>query len=160
MDDRRTVIRLNDINRVFFTDEVETHALSKVQLEVREGEFLSISGPSGSGKHTNLYATINEMNIEEEKVLTIGNIYNVHIVPGVTQIVHCIEDSAMDGLQAITHVRKCSLDDYAHRVIDERIPHFVLDETLFDPVGSVDGFHRLRCSDLGAQSRRDSGSVE
>jgi putative ABC transport system ATP-binding protein len=37
---------------VFYTDEVETHALSGVQLEVRKGEYVSIAGPSGSGKST------------------------------------------------------------------------------------------------------------
>jgi putative ABC transport system ATP-binding protein len=46
------VIRLEGITKVFHTDEVETHALSDVHLEIRPGEFLSISGPSGCGKST------------------------------------------------------------------------------------------------------------
>jgi putative ABC transport system ATP-binding protein len=47
-----TLIRMQDIEKVFLTDEVETHALSNIHLEVKKGEWLSIVGPSGSGKTT------------------------------------------------------------------------------------------------------------
>jgi putative ABC transport system ATP-binding protein len=46
------LISMNKIERVFYTDEVETHALSGVDLEIRKGEYVSIEGPSGSGKST------------------------------------------------------------------------------------------------------------
>ena len=46
------LIRLEGIRKVYYTDEVETHALSDVHLEVRAGEFLAIAGPSGCGKST------------------------------------------------------------------------------------------------------------
>jgi putative ABC transport system ATP-binding protein len=46
------VITLRGINKVFQTDEVETHSLSDVHLTVERGEYVSISGPSGSGKTT------------------------------------------------------------------------------------------------------------
>ncbi len=46
------LIRLSDVQKVFTTDEVETHALLGVHLEIRRGEFLSIAGPSGCGKST------------------------------------------------------------------------------------------------------------
>lgn len=46
------LISLKDIEKVFYTDEVETHALSGVDLEIRRGEYVSIAGPSGSGKST------------------------------------------------------------------------------------------------------------
>ena len=46
------LIRLERITKVFRTDEVETHALSQVGLEIRVGEFVSIAGPSGCGKST------------------------------------------------------------------------------------------------------------
>src|ERR1039457_3906659 len=46
------VIRLDGVQKVFFTDEVETHALSGVHLDIRNGEFVSIAGPSGCGKST------------------------------------------------------------------------------------------------------------
>ncbi len=46
------IIRLNGIKKVFFTDEVETHALEGVHLEIRQGEYLAIAGPSGCGKTT------------------------------------------------------------------------------------------------------------
>jgi putative ABC transport system ATP-binding protein len=46
------MIRLDGVRKVFFTDEVETHALSDVHLRVTEGEYLSIAGPSGCGKST------------------------------------------------------------------------------------------------------------
>jgi putative ABC transport system ATP-binding protein len=47
-----TFIRLEGITKVFQADEVETHALSHVNLEIRRGEYISISGPSGCGKST------------------------------------------------------------------------------------------------------------
>jgi putative ABC transport system ATP-binding protein len=46
------LIRLDGVTKVFFTEEVETHALSGIHLEIRKGEYLSIAGPSGCGKST------------------------------------------------------------------------------------------------------------
>ena len=46
------LICMENIAKVFYTDEVETHALSGVNLEVNRGEYVSIAGPSGSGKST------------------------------------------------------------------------------------------------------------
>lgn len=46
------LIRLEGVSKVFFTDEVETHALSGIDLEIRDGEYVAISGPSGCGKST------------------------------------------------------------------------------------------------------------
>jgi putative ABC transport system ATP-binding protein len=46
------MIRMSGISKTFFTDEVETRALSEVHLSIERGEFLSISGQSGSGKTT------------------------------------------------------------------------------------------------------------
>jgi putative ABC transport system ATP-binding protein len=46
------LIKLEGITKVFHADEVETHALSEVHLEIQPGEFLSIAGPSGCGKST------------------------------------------------------------------------------------------------------------
>ena len=49
---RESLIRLTGISKVFQTDEVETHALSDVHLEIRQGEYVAIAGPSGCGKTT------------------------------------------------------------------------------------------------------------
>jgi putative ABC transport system ATP-binding protein len=46
------LIQLEAISKVFYTEEIETHALSGVGLEIAEGEFVSIAGPSGCGKTT------------------------------------------------------------------------------------------------------------
>ena len=46
------VIRLEEVKKVFYTDEVETHALSGIHLAIRSGEYVSIAGPSGCGKST------------------------------------------------------------------------------------------------------------
>jgi putative ABC transport system ATP-binding protein len=47
-----TVIQLEKLSKVFLTDELETHALTGIELAIKKGEFLSISGPSGCGKST------------------------------------------------------------------------------------------------------------
>jgi putative ABC transport system ATP-binding protein len=46
------LIHLEDVNKVFVTDDVETHALSGIHLDIEQGEFVSIAGPSGCGKST------------------------------------------------------------------------------------------------------------
>jgi putative ABC transport system ATP-binding protein len=46
------VIHLEGLKKVFLTDEIETHALAGVDLEIKRGEYISISGPSGCGKST------------------------------------------------------------------------------------------------------------
>jgi putative ABC transport system ATP-binding protein len=48
----KSLIQLQDLAKVFYTDEVETHALSGINLDIQQGEFLSIAGPSGCGKTT------------------------------------------------------------------------------------------------------------
>jgi putative ABC transport system ATP-binding protein len=47
-----TLLRMNGVTKVFLTDEVETHALSGIHLEINAGEYVSIAGPSGCGKST------------------------------------------------------------------------------------------------------------
>jgi putative ABC transport system ATP-binding protein len=46
------MIKLTGLTKVFYTDEVETHALSGIHLEILRGEYVAISGPSGCGKST------------------------------------------------------------------------------------------------------------
>ena len=48
----QTLIRLDAVTKVFYTDEVETHALGGIHLEISRGEYVSIAGPSGCGKST------------------------------------------------------------------------------------------------------------
>jgi putative ABC transport system ATP-binding protein len=46
------LLRLEGVTKVFTTDEVETHALAGIHLEINKGDYISISGPSGCGKST------------------------------------------------------------------------------------------------------------
>ena len=47
-----TLIKMEGVKKVFLTDEVETHALEEIHLEIKKGEYISIAGPSGCGKST------------------------------------------------------------------------------------------------------------
>jgi putative ABC transport system ATP-binding protein len=46
------LIKLDGVTKVFYTDEVETHALAGIHMEIKKGEYVSIAGPSGCGKST------------------------------------------------------------------------------------------------------------
>jgi len=46
------LITLDNLKKVFYTDEVETHALAGIHLEIKKGEYVAIAGPSGCGKST------------------------------------------------------------------------------------------------------------
>ena len=48
----RPLIQLEGVTKVFYTDEVETHALATIHMEIKKGEYVSIAGPSGCGKST------------------------------------------------------------------------------------------------------------
>ncbi|MEM9530162.1 MAG: ABC transporter ATP-binding protein [Pseudomonadota bacterium] len=52
MSNPQALISLTGVQKVFLTDEIETHALSDVHLKIAEGEFVSVEGPSGCGKST------------------------------------------------------------------------------------------------------------
>ena len=46
------LIKLDGVGKTFYTDEVETHALSNIHLAIKAGEYVAIAGPSGCGKST------------------------------------------------------------------------------------------------------------
>ncbi|MCI4002647.1 ABC transporter ATP-binding protein [Dickeya dianthicola] len=46
------LVQLDNVHKIFLTDEIETHALSKINLSIHSGEYVSIAGPSGCGKST------------------------------------------------------------------------------------------------------------
>ena len=46
------LIHLDGVTKVFLTDEVETHALATINIEIKNGEYVAIAGPSGCGKTT------------------------------------------------------------------------------------------------------------
>ena len=52
MSSENSLIQMEDIRKVYYTDEVETHALAGIHFTIEEGEYVSISGPSGCGKST------------------------------------------------------------------------------------------------------------
>src|SRR5690606_3883972 len=49
---RQSLIKLEDLKKVFYAEEIETHALSGVHFDMAKGDYVSIEGPSGCGKST------------------------------------------------------------------------------------------------------------
>jgi putative ABC transport system ATP-binding protein len=66
------LIRLEGIKKVFYTDEVETHALSDIHLEIKHGEYIAIAGPSGCGK-TTLLSILGLLDTPTEGTYTLDN---------------------------------------------------------------------------------------
>ncbi len=52
MPESTALIHLEGVTKIFYTDEVETHALAGIHLDLNKGEYVSINGPSGCGKST------------------------------------------------------------------------------------------------------------
>ena len=52
MSEASALIQLQNVSKIFYTDEVETHALDGIDLSIHPGEYVAISGPSGCGKST------------------------------------------------------------------------------------------------------------
>ena len=75
-----SLIDLKNIKKVFFTEEVETHALTGIELSIKQGEYVSIAGPSGCGKSTLLSiiglldtATEGEYQLNNHAVVNLSN---------------------------------------------------------------------------------------
>src|SRR5690349_10575723 len=66
------LIHLDGVTKVFVTDEVETHALSGIQMDIKKGEYVSISGPSGCGKST-LLAILGLLDTPSDGTYTLNN---------------------------------------------------------------------------------------
>jgi putative ABC transport system ATP-binding protein len=66
------VIRLEGVKKVFLTDEVETHALDNINIEINRGEYVSIAGPSGCGKST-LLSILGLLDTPTEGTYTLNN---------------------------------------------------------------------------------------
>src|SRR5213595_2798688 len=71
-----SLIKLEGIKKVFYTDEVETHALSGIHLDIKEGEYVSIAGPSGCGKST-LLSILGLLDSPTEGTYTLNGELNV-----------------------------------------------------------------------------------
>ena len=69
---KASLIVLDGVTKVFVTDEVETHALSGIQLDLKKGEYLSIAGPSGCGKST-LLAILGLLDTPSDGTYTLNN---------------------------------------------------------------------------------------
>jgi len=114
----RAMIKLENIEKVYRTERIETVALSSINLSVREGEFISIMGPSGSGKSTLLNViglldvpsggkvAINEKPITSYSDRNLARVRNEEI-GFVFQVFHLINDlSVVDNVEIPLLYRK------------------------------------------------------
>jgi len=104
-----TMIRMEGITRIFTTDEVETHALSGVHLEIARGEFVSIEGPSGEDG-VSVKTEYRVWNPFRSKLAAgvLGGLDNIYIAPGKkvlylgaasgTSVSHCSDIVGPDGV--------------------------------------------------------------
>ncbi|MCP4580735.1 MAG: ABC transporter ATP-binding protein [candidate division Zixibacteria bacterium] len=114
------MIKLNDIEKVYRTDSIETLALKGINLNIEKGEFLSVMGPSGSGKSTLLNImglldapTGGELEIEDQPVISMSDSKLAHLrnrkIGFVFQSYHLINDlSVVDNVEIPLIYRRLS----------------------------------------------------
>ncbi len=126
---QQTLIQLNNLQKVFYTDEVETHALSDIQLTISKGEYVSISGPSGCGKSTLLsvlglldIATHGEYKLNGHQVVNLSNAERARIrnkeVGFIFQSFNLISDLSVEENVALPLTYR---DDYTSAQVKEAV---------------------------------------
>ena len=75
------LIKLESVKKVFYTDDVETHALENINIEIQRGEYVSIAGPSGCGKST-LLSILGLLDTPTEGRYTLNGRETAHLSPG------------------------------------------------------------------------------
>src|SRR5204862_6549878 len=76
----QALIRLSGIKKVFYTDEVETHALQDIHLEIQPGEYVAIAGPSGCGT-TTLLSILGLLDTPTDGEYTLAAQPGAHLTP-------------------------------------------------------------------------------
>jgi putative ABC transport system ATP-binding protein len=76
----QVLIKLEGLKKVFYTDEVETHALEDVHLEIKAGEYLAVAGPSGCGK-TTLLSILGLLDSPTEGSYVLGGEHVANLTP-------------------------------------------------------------------------------
>ena len=87
------LIRLENLSKVFYTDEVETHALANIHLNIDRGEYVAIAGPSGCGKST-LLSILGLLDSPTEGTYVLNN---QQPVPSGTYTVTLVADFPISG---------------------------------------------------------------
>ena len=84
------MIRLIKINKLFYTDDVETQAVKELSLTINKGEFVSIMGPSGCGKSTllNIMGLLDSPTSGDIEIdgINVCGIQNFHLIPSLNVI--------------------------------------------------------------------------
>ena len=123
------MLTLNNVEKVYRTDTIETLALKQINLDVAKGEFLSIMGPSGSGKSTLLNImglldepTEGEVKIDGQTVKTMGDretaTFRNHKIGFVFQSYHLINDlSVVDNVELPLLYRKISAGERRQKAL-------------------------------------------
>jgi putative ABC transport system ATP-binding protein len=125
----QVLIKLNNVKKVFYTDEVETHALSDINLTINSGEYVSISGPSGCGKSTLLsvlglldVATHGEYSLNGHQVIDLKNADRARIrnkeVGFIFQSFNLISDLTVEENVALPLTYR---DDYTNQQIKDAV---------------------------------------
>src|SRR5215207_8773273 len=151
----RNMIHLENIEKVYRTDRIETVALTNVNLDVREGEFISIMGPSGCGKSTLLNlmglldvpskgtVQINGSAIDNTSDRSLAAIRNREI-GFIFQTFHLIPDlSVVDNVEIPLLYRRMSSKDRRARAL-----------TALDRVGLASRVHHFPSQLSGGQQQR------
>ena len=76
MENGTALIRMEGVKKVFPTDEMETHALADIHLEISDGEFAEVMGPSGCGKSSTLRMLAGLEDISKGEMLFDGKVVN------------------------------------------------------------------------------------
>ena len=111
-----SIVKFEDVTRIYTSGEHELKALDKVSFTLDEGKFVVILGPSGAGKSTDI-STLSDNELADYRAATVGFVFQFYnLIPTLTvyENVQLVSQIAPDALDAKQMIAEVGLTDHLH----------------------------------------------